>query len=399
MKLGVKWLSRYTVELRRLGEWTDAQIGLGDYPIFEESHREVLNKKIRDYYMFSEIGFETPGRFARQLSNTMNIIMPYYNQLYETTKLAVNPFMTMDYSVVGKETQTESKNQQNNENTNQTVNHDSTVDKTNSVQQDTGETSNSKTDTTSNTVVSSKRALEYADYNDTTTHEGGTETENFGTTTNTRNGDQTNVKTGDESHTVSQGNVYEHGLEVDSTTPEGFVTTESIEKDTWASGARKYRKRTEQEEDGSDKTTYNQVTDKLTYSDVKDVTSFQGRKDVNKFLENTKDTLSHGNHTDKDNIDTKNDVTGSDDTNASKNIKQTTKADENTVTKDTDVLQRINDLLVKISSDLKKDANTHYAGFSGITMSEMLQKYRETIINIDMMIIRELEPLFITLLN
>ena len=67
-------------ELQKQG-W---DFGLKDYPIFDESHREELNKKILDEYLFEEIGQETPDMFTYYLNRAMRKIMPYYNELYKT---------------------------------------------------------------------------------------------------------------------------------------------------------------------------------------------------------------------------------------------------------------------------------------------------------------------------
>lgn len=75
-------MSKYTTQLRYLME-TNYDIGLKDYPIFDENYREVLNKKIKDHYKFQEIGFETAELFKHYLNTTMNEIMPYYNVLYK----------------------------------------------------------------------------------------------------------------------------------------------------------------------------------------------------------------------------------------------------------------------------------------------------------------------------
>lgn len=53
-------MATYTTELRRLIE-NGFDLGLDDYPIFDEEYRAVLNKKIIDHYYFCEIGFETAG--------------------------------------------------------------------------------------------------------------------------------------------------------------------------------------------------------------------------------------------------------------------------------------------------------------------------------------------------
>lgn len=54
-----------------------------DFPIYKESYREVLCKKILTYFYTREIGYETYGRWKLALESRMNIIMPYYNKLYK----------------------------------------------------------------------------------------------------------------------------------------------------------------------------------------------------------------------------------------------------------------------------------------------------------------------------
>ena len=75
-------MSRYTVTVRQLLQ-NNFDLGLKDYPIYQEEHREVLNNKILNHYLMSEIGQETPELFKIYLNNTMNEIMPKYNILYK----------------------------------------------------------------------------------------------------------------------------------------------------------------------------------------------------------------------------------------------------------------------------------------------------------------------------
>ena len=75
-------MSLYTIELRYLIE-NGFDIGLNDYPIFDENYRSVLNQKIVDRYYFEEICCGTPERFKYYLNSQMRRIMPYYNKLYE----------------------------------------------------------------------------------------------------------------------------------------------------------------------------------------------------------------------------------------------------------------------------------------------------------------------------
>lgn len=68
-----------------------------DFPIFDEDYRSVLCKKILKHYYTREIGFETVGLWKLKLNMMMNEIMPYYNQLYESTKMQFDPFTDADY--------------------------------------------------------------------------------------------------------------------------------------------------------------------------------------------------------------------------------------------------------------------------------------------------------------
>lgn len=96
--------ARYTVETWKImegllpGSLRDpektAKVGhyiLGDYPIFEEEHRDELNSKILKHYAFEEIGFETPDYWMFHVQNLMKEKMPYYNQLYWTESLKYDP--------------------------------------------------------------------------------------------------------------------------------------------------------------------------------------------------------------------------------------------------------------------------------------------------------------------
>ena len=75
-------------------------ICLSEYPIFDESYRAELNKKIVDHYYLREIGQETVSMFMFTVKRKMNEIMPYYNQLYDSERLEYDPLFQMDYSTI-----------------------------------------------------------------------------------------------------------------------------------------------------------------------------------------------------------------------------------------------------------------------------------------------------------
>lgn len=88
-------MSVYTTQLRFLIE-SGYDIGLNDYPIYDENHRAVLNQKIIDHYFMQEIGAETAGLFKFFLNRNMREIMPYYNQLYESAAIKFEPLSGTD---------------------------------------------------------------------------------------------------------------------------------------------------------------------------------------------------------------------------------------------------------------------------------------------------------------
>jgi hypothetical protein len=100
---------------------TGGDIGLGDYPIFDENYRNILNGKIIDHYWNREIGSETVEMFQHFMRRTMNEIMPYYNQLYISTRMEFQPLITMSLETKASGTRSEDANTTaNNSSTNQT---------------------------------------------------------------------------------------------------------------------------------------------------------------------------------------------------------------------------------------------------------------------------------------
>lgn len=89
-------MSVYTTQVRWIIE-SGGSLALSQYPIFDESYRAALNKKIQDHFYFREIGFETVGLFNNRLAARMNEIMPYYNELYKSTLLITNPTINRLY--------------------------------------------------------------------------------------------------------------------------------------------------------------------------------------------------------------------------------------------------------------------------------------------------------------
>lgn len=90
-------MANYTCYLHDLIE-SGYDLGLKNYPIWDESHRSELNTKILNHYRFYEIGFETPAMFKYYLNKELDEIMPYYIELWKTTQFEYNKIYVADYT-------------------------------------------------------------------------------------------------------------------------------------------------------------------------------------------------------------------------------------------------------------------------------------------------------------
>lgn len=66
--------------------------------MFDEDYRKVLYKKILKHYYTREIGAETVGLWQLWVNTRLEEIMPYYNQLYESELIKIEPLKNVDYS-------------------------------------------------------------------------------------------------------------------------------------------------------------------------------------------------------------------------------------------------------------------------------------------------------------
>lgn len=80
-----------------------------DFPIFAEEYRPELCKKILRHYYSREICCESVGRWKLFLSDKMKNIMPYYNQLYQSELLKIQPLVSVDKSVTHQGSKSETK--------------------------------------------------------------------------------------------------------------------------------------------------------------------------------------------------------------------------------------------------------------------------------------------------
>ena len=84
-------MSKYTTTLYHIVK-SGFDLGLRQYPIFDEEYRPILNKEIIDYYLMFEIGQETPFLFRHYLNTQMQLIMPKYNIMYKAQQDIITYF-------------------------------------------------------------------------------------------------------------------------------------------------------------------------------------------------------------------------------------------------------------------------------------------------------------------
>lgn len=91
-------MAELTIELRHLLQARDFELFDFDYAFDDPSFKKELEGAIIDHYFLSEIGQESPDRFKQRFKTRWKRIMPYYNQLHNTTLLTYNPLVNYTIS-------------------------------------------------------------------------------------------------------------------------------------------------------------------------------------------------------------------------------------------------------------------------------------------------------------
>lgn len=76
----------YTLTIQKIVE-NNVNIFDFNYPVFREEYRKTFEHNFIKYFYFDEIGLETVARFKQRLEIKLNLIMPYYNKIFETQEL------------------------------------------------------------------------------------------------------------------------------------------------------------------------------------------------------------------------------------------------------------------------------------------------------------------------
>lgn len=309
-----------------------------DFPIYDEKHRKTLEKKIIMHYFNKEIGLETVGLWKFYLEEKLNLIMPEYNMLYQSAAETYD----MLTDINSKDTYTET------------------------IKRDKNETTDSKVTGTANGTITNKGT------------ENRTGTDNYtddmtGKTThsNTRMSETTLSQNTKDSGTSSTSY---HGMITDNTNTEGHNTDLISDLPQTTIQGRDYG--TEwNNRDTTQKTT-------KTENNTNDTEVAAQNENIVSSASETHDT------------DTGND------TNTDKKIHAGTNKDDltkdNLETRKEDSTNSTSGKLTGAETETRTFEHLRTGKTGSGSYAKLILEYRETILNIDKMIINDLWDLFMT---
>lgn len=393
-----------------------------DFPIFDETYRLPLEIKILRYYYTREICEETVGLWKLRLQNKLNLIMPYYNQLYESELIKFNPLydvdLTTDHERKNKTDETtettgsETGNSTTNYNETQTIDTDTTD---NTIKMGTEDTSTHTVIDTDTTDTETKSFTEKTTNNDgittnTDVHfldsEGITTVIDTDTTNSNTNTPNTTVtSSGTSTNTGTSNNA---SWDLYSDTPQGGVVGlteawDSVAGNAYLTNARRKIDEGSTSDNGS---TSGTTTTTGTISDngsgTIDTTERKTRADESSTITSKTETIAREenvthteNISDTGTVDT--DETGTINVEKSDTVSNAGTLDTTNEKTGKTVTDTTKDFINNGTSNITGLENyiQHVLGKSpGKSYSAMLNEFRDTFLNIDRMIINDLGNLF-----
>ena len=341
-------------------------------PVYVPEHKTLLFHKILLHYYQREIGFETAGLWKLKLNTKLKEIMPYYNQLYASELLEYDPLQNVnnwhEHQGVYEDTSKvdNKKKYDNTTDTNNTEVTEHTKKYDNVTNTDDSKVANKNlASNTSDIDIASeqyqgtestllKNVKTITKGNDSLTHDGDRGRDSWVLYSDTPQGGISGL----QGAPMGSGNV-----ELDNN---NYLTnaTHTIDKDGKYTDTKTFGDTTE---------TYNKS------NSTPDTTTRNGS-------ENSTDNRTIG-------------VTQNENEGIAQSGKQVDDATTHDVGSKVDEGKRVDDAIT-VDDNLKKDngsdahTNREYGKIGVMTYQEMVLKYRETFLNIDMMIIDELRDLF-----
>ena len=386
-------MSKYTTEVRNICETYAGRNERGEYPdvdtcielaypkifdvqnipVYVPEHRPLLLKKILLHYYQREIGFETTGLWKLKLNTKLKEIMPYYNQLYASELLEYDPLQNVNnwhehQGVYEDTSKVDNKRKYDNETDTEnaevaekTRKFDSQTDTDNAasmsrnLSQSEGLTDNASTEYTGTEEVLLKHKKTTSQTPDTRTHTADNPRDQWTMFSDTPQGGLDGVTNagGTGINGTLDGNAY--------------LTSATHVTDKDAST--------------TDTTNHGTITEQYN-ADNANLTDNTDRHSVEDYTDQTQRTL--GEAESKGNVE------------QGKKVEDALTHDNASKAQDG---KRVDDALT-VDDNLRKDngsdahTNREFGKIGVLTYQEMVLKYRETFLNIDMMIIDELGDLF-----
>ena len=214
-------------------EYARKEIFSFDYPLYDESKKKEFETRFIKHFYTRSLGFETPYLWKFKVDEAFNLLLPYYNQLWESTLLSFEPLKNFFLEETFRGTRDTDNKGSNNLDSSTSL----TTDKTNTQTLNTKVTENrTGTDTSENTETHNLTLnktksnsgtnrdlfsdtpqavladLDYAtNLRDINTSENGTETDTD-TGTITSNGTKTATENGEKANT---GTITDTGKDVE----------------------------------------------------------------------------------------------------------------------------------------------------------------------------------------
>lgn len=409
-------MANYTIELRTLLD-RGYHLNLDHYPIFSEEYRPVLNRKIINHFYFREIGQETPDRFNFMLARKLDEIMPYYNKLYMSEMISFDPLATEYFTSVteDKRSQDTTRNTKDRKRGAETTGdvYTSNLDRhtsTNYIEHNDENQDATYTKYGDKTIDYTRDQTE--DLNEkTTSHNTRTDnlqentTEKITTNTLTTNDltsntvtDSTGSGTSDTRGTKNTtfSDIPQAGITTTVTVnPDGSVTTETTGYATTTTNENTTEHNTSTTEAHSDSTTTNTGTvnvdgtsDRTTNTSNTGTQDNDGNgtKDNDNTIEIVDNTVENWREAGTSNQKT--DYNETNDTVTAENIKEDSERNIARNEKVDTTRKELEQALESAKSDYTEK------GRKGWSPAELIQKYRDILLNIDMQIIDDLETLF-----
>ncbi|MBO7731579.1 MAG: hypothetical protein J6S67_03480 [Methanobrevibacter sp.] len=384
-----------------------------DFPIFDESYRLPLETKILRHFYTREIGEETVGLWKLRMQDTLCNVMPYYNKLYESELITFNPLYDVDLTTKHKGSNDTVDDRSRDENVNGTRGTDRIESYSDSRKYNVSDSGSSSVNRESNEdSINSNEIKENKNSNVKNSGNSSQINENVELETrDLKDSENRNAMQNESKHQTgtdtTNGSVSHDEWNLYSDTPQGGLTGIERANDTVGDVAENAYLTNARHIYGNQNTT-NNITGTVSNSDNSTINSDTVDRvsggSVNKsnhgsitgFSEN--DNIENViNNKSEDNIGSKSGEEKVSSVNANSRI-GTDEGDRDGI-----IQENVKDDSVRnikesgIVSNMAEYEEKVIGKRNSLSYSKMLQEFRETFLNIDMMIIQELKPCFLNL--